>query len=307
MTPLTTTRAEVTPAPAGRRPATGRRATAATGRRAAWLVVPALAPTVVVVVLGVGSALAQSLGLFPVIGAGEVTLQAYREVASTGAILDGLVVTLLVTAVSTTLALVVGFATAMVVQRSRAGGRFLGSLAAATVPIPHLVGAAAVGLLLADSGLVARILGSPAGTFPPLVAGPWWIAVIAEYAWKESAFVAVVVLGSLARRERDLDEAAAVLGAGPGQRLRRVSLPLAAPALVVAGSISAAYVIGSYEVAWLLGRTYPEPLPVLAFRLFADSDLTVRPQGLAVASLTVAIAAAVLVAGAALLRRVTVR
>lgn len=278
-----------------------------TRRRAAWLVVPALAPTVVVVVVGVGAALAQSLGLFPLIGAGEVSLRAYRAAASTDAVRDGLVVTLGIATVSTALALVVGFATAMVVQRSRAGGRFLGALAAATVPIPHLVGAAAVGLLLADSGLVARILGSESGTFPPLVAGPWWIAVIAEYAWKESAFVAVVVLGSLARLERDLDEAAAVLGAGAGQRLRRVSLPLAAPALVVAGTISFAYVTGSYEVAWLLGRTYPEPLPVLAFRLFTDSDLAIRPQGLAVAILTVAVATLALVAGAALLRRVTVR
>lgn len=294
LTATTTTAPPTTPRPASR-------------RRAVLLVVPALAPTVVVVAGGLGSALAQSLGLFPVLGAGELSVRAYREAAATGAVLDGLVVTLVVATVATTVALVVGFATAMVVQRSRAGGRFLGALAAATVPIPHLVGAAAVGLLLADSGLVARLLGAEPGTFAPLVAGPWWIAVIAEYAWKESAFVAVVVLGSLARLERDLDEAAAVLGAGARQRLRRVSLPLAAPALVVAGAISFAYVTGSYEVAWLLGRTYPEPLPVLAFRLFTDSDLAVRPQALAVAVLTTAVAAAGLVAGAALLRRVTDR
>jgi putative spermidine/putrescine transport system permease protein len=273
--------------------------------RAAWLLAPALVPTVGVLTLGIGSAVAQSLGLAPLIGPSHLSVQTYRSAVATGAVLDGLAATLAIASVSTTLALVVGFTTAVLMQRSRRGGRLLAAAATATVPIPHLVGAAAVGLLLADSGLVARLVGAEPGTFPPLVAGPWWIAVIAEYAWKESAFVLVVVLGAMAGLERDLDEAAAVLGAGSLQRVRRVSLPLAAPALVVAGSITFAYVTGSYEVAWLLGRTYPEPLPVLAFRLFNDADLAVRPQALAVAVLTVAVASTALVVGSVLLRRVS--
>ena len=279
--------------------------TRAARHRAAWLLAPALVPTVVVLTLGIGSALGQSLGLAPLIGPPHLSARAYGVVDASGAIQDGLLVTLAIAAVSTTLALVVGFATAVLVQRSRREGRLLAAAATATVPIPHLVGAAAVGLLLGDSGLVARLVGAEPGTFLPLVAGPWWIAVIAEYAWKESAFVLVVVLGAMAGHERDLDEAAATLGAGSLQRVRRVSLPLAAPALVVAGSITFASVAGSYEVAWLLGRTYPEPLPVLAFRLFNDADLAVRPQALAVAVLTVAVASTALVVGAILLRRVS--
>ncbi len=88
------------------------------------------------------------------------------------------------------------------------------------------------------------------------------------------------------------------------QRLRRITLPLAAPALVVGGTITFAYVLGSYEVAWLLGRTYPEPLPVLAFRLFSDTDLTARPLAMAVSVATVGLVVAALGVGAVLLRRV---
>jgi putative spermidine/putrescine transport system permease protein len=115
-----------------------------------------------------------------------------------------------------------------------------------------------------------------------------------------------VVLGALARTERDLDEAAAVLGAGALDRLRRVTLPLAAPALVATGSISFAYVIGSYEVAWLLGRSYPEPLPVLAYRLFTDADLALRPQAMVVALSAVVVAGAGLLVGSLLMRRTAV-
>ncbi|WP_372519919.1 hypothetical protein, partial [Nocardioides sp.] len=41
--------------------------------------------------------------------------------------------------------------------------------------------------------------------------------------------------------------------------------------------------IGSYEVAWLLGRTTPEPLSVLSFRLFGSIELLDRPAAAAAA------------------------
>lgn len=269
------------------------------------LVLPALLVTVAVLAIGLGSATAQSLGLLGYQRDATASIAAY-DVLRTPAFADGLRISLAIAAASTVLALLIGAAAADLVQRSSWGGRLTAGAAATTVPVPHLVGAGGMGLLLADSGLLARLTGAEPNTFPALVAGPWWVAVVLEYAWKESAFVAVVVLGALARGERELDEAAAVLGAGALHRLRRVTLPLAAPALVATGTISFAYVIGSYEVAWLLGRAYPEPLPVLAYRLFTDADLALRPQALAVALSAVAVAGAGLLIGAVLLRRTAV-
>jgi putative spermidine/putrescine transport system permease protein len=269
------------------------------------LVLPALLVTVAVLGVGLGSAGMQSLGLLGFRDSPAPSVEAY-EVLRTAAVLDGLLVSVSLALASTALALVIGSAAAVLVQRSRWGGRLTAGLATTTIPVPHLVGAGAVGLLLADAGLLARLTGAEPNSFPALVAGPWWIAVVLEYAWKESAFVAVVVLGALARAERDLDEAAAVLGAGALHRLRRVTLPLAAPALVATGSISFAYVVGSYEVAWLLGRSYPEPLPVLAYRLFTDADLALRPQAMVVALSAVLVAGAGLLIGSLLMRRTAV-
>ncbi|MBC3763575.1 ABC transporter permease subunit [Quadrisphaera oryzae] len=271
--------------------------------RAGLLVLPAVVPTVAVLGAGTGVALLQSTGLMPLVGAPEATTATYRMLAGDRALRDGLVISLGVATASTVLAVVIGVGVALLVRTTRAGGRLLHLAAAATVPVPHLIGAAAVGLLLADSGLLARVLGLGPDSFPPLVAGPWWVAVVAEYAWKESAFVALVVLAAVAVHERELDEAAAVLGAGPWQRLRRVFLPLAAPAATAAGGIVFAYVVGSYEVAWLLGRTYPEPLPVLAYRLYSDVDLASRQEAMAVALMTTALSVTALVVTAALLRR----
>ncbi|MEX5719906.1 ABC transporter permease subunit [Geodermatophilus maliterrae] len=275
--------------------------------RALLLLLPAVLPTAAVLGVALTVAVLQSTGLVPVVGEPEPSLAAYRELAGGRALLDGLRVSLGVAAASTALALAVGLGTALLARTTRLGGRLLRAAAAATVPVPHLVGAAAVGLLLADSGLVARTLSVAPGEFPPLVAGPWWAAVVAEYAWKESAFVALVVLAALAAGERELDETAATLGAGPWQRLRRVALPLAAPAAVGAGGVTFAYVLGSYDVAWLLGRSSPEPLPVLAYRLFTDVDLARREQALAVAVVTTVLALACLVLTAALLARTTRR
>ncbi len=267
-------------------------------RRALLLLLPAAVPTVAVLGAALTVAVLQSTGLVPVVGEPDPTTAGYRALAGDRALLDGLRVSLGIAAASTLLALAVGLGTALLARTTRLGGRLLRAAAAATVPVPHLVGAAAIGLLLADSGLAARALAVEPGDFPPLVGGPWWVAVVAEYAWKESAFVALVVLAALAAGERELDETAATLGAGPWQRLRRVALPLAAPS-----AVAFAYVLGSYDVAWLLGRSYPEPLPVLAFRLWTDVDLARREQALAVAVVTTALALASLLATAALLAR----
>ena len=121
--------------------------------------------------------------------------------------------------------------------------------------MPHLVGAAAIGLLLADSGFLPRLLGIAPDAWPNLVAGPWWVAVIAEYAWKESAFVALVVAGTLATRVASYDETAALLGAGRIKRLRFVMIPLCMPALVVSSTIIFVYTLGCSAAA------IPSPCP----------------------------------------------
>ena len=246
------------------------------------------------------------MGLLPLVGKPRASVDAYTEVLNSGDLGPSVLVTLGVAGVSSLLAVVVGTAVALAVHRRRPTGHLLGALATATVPVPHLIGAVAFGLLLSDSGLVARALGAPSGGFPQLVAGPWWIAVILEYAWKESAFVALVVLAALRTRAVQYEATAAVLGAAPWQRFRAVTLPLIAPAVLATGTIAFSYCVGSYEVAWLLGSSYPQPLAVNAYQQFTTTDLLARPQALALAMIAATLALGVVIVGVASLRRTAV-
>ncbi|CAN5862773.1 hypothetical protein BH20ACT6_BH20ACT6_11500 [soil metagenome] len=270
-------------------------------RRQVLLLLPALVPIAALVLATLSALGLQSLGLMPLVGRPRVSATAYTAIGAD--LLSATGLTLAIAAAATLLAVTVGLTTALLVVSFTPLSRLVRLSAAATVTVPHLVGAAAVGLLVADSGVLPRVLGLSAQQWPDLVAGPFWVAVVLEYAWKEAAFVALVVGAALATRVAQYDETAALLGAGRLHRLRHVTLPLAAPSLVVAGTISFVYVVGSYEVAWLRGRTYPEPLPVLAYRLFSSADLAARPEAAAAALVTSLVATAVASVGLVAARR----
>lgn len=270
-------------------------------RRAA--AVPAAVLALGVVGGGLGSAITQSVGLMPWAGQPRISGAAFR--AATPDLPSSLAVSVSVAGVSTLIAALVGMVTAVVLLAS--SSRVLNVLSKLTIPVPHLVGAAAFGLLLSDTGFLPRLLRLAPASWPDFVGGPWWGAVIAEYAWKESAFIALVVAATLATRTASYTETAATLGATSWQRLRFVTWPLAWPSLVAAAAISFVYVLGSYEVALILGRAYPEPLAVLAVRLSGSNQLALRPAGSAVAVLTSGLSLLVLAVALVLLRRSTRR
>ncbi|MDP2323143.1 MAG: ABC transporter, partial [Gammaproteobacteria bacterium] len=201
-------------------------------KRPLLLILPAVIPTVLVLGVALTMGAAQSLGLAPVTGQSSASLDAYAAVMASGDLWSAISISVSVAIAATCIALVVGFATALAATSTKRGGRILTGLAASTIPVPHVIGAAAIGLLLADSGWLARLFGADSESWPQFVAGPWWLAVIMEYAWKESAFVALVVITTLARDAVALSDTAAVLGASATARIRHISLPLASPALV---------------------------------------------------------------------------
>lgn len=269
--------------------------------RATLLVLPALVTVVAVVGAALTSTALLSLGLTPLVGEPRLSLDAYRSTA--GDLGAGVGISLGIATAATALAAGIGLCLALATTAAARRSRLLGGLAAMTIPVPHLVGAAAIGLLLADAGLLSRLSGVDPASWPALVGGEWWIAVVAEYAWKESAFIGLVVAGVLSSRVASYGETAALLGAGRWARLRHVTLPLAAPALASTAAVSFVYTLGSYEVAALLGRSYPEPLPVLSYRLITSIDLAARPQAAAVAMVTAGLALVVVLLALRALRR----
>ncbi len=270
-------------------------------RRGLALLAPAVVLTAVVTTAAVGSVLLTSLGLLPLFGPATASLQGFEAAAPDLRVASR--ESILIATASTAVALVVGLTAALLLLRLAPRRRWLGAPLAAVLPVPHLVGAAAMGLLLSGGGMLSRVFGVEQSTWPELVGGPWPVAVVAEFAWKESAFVAVVVLASTSAALPDLSYAARMLGAGARQRLLRVILPMAAPAAAAASLIVFLYTLGSYEVAWLLGRAYPEPLPVMAYRLYTSIDLAARPQAAATAVTAIGLSVIAAAATLPLIRR----
>lgn len=268
--------------------------------KVALLLAPALLVVVALFGAGLGLGLLQSLGYQPYLDGWTWTTANYTELLADPAVRASLVLTVSISVLATAGSAVLAVAIAMFVQSTRRGRRLLTGLLQVGLPVPHLVGALAMGLLLSQSGLLSRLthaagLTSAPSDFPALTQDSLGAAILAEYLWKETPFVAVVILSALARGITPLQDIAATLGARPWQRFRHVTLPLVTPALGAASVIVFAFTFGSYEVPAVLGRPYPAPLAVVAYQRFTDTDLTARPQAFAIGVL-IAVVVTVLVA-----------
>lgn len=262
-----------------------------------WL---ALAPALGVVGLLVSVSLlygvAQSLGALAIVGERRVSLDAYQNLltAATPATREfwpAMGFSLWVSAASTGLAALGALLVAVALsgRRRPANGATLLMLNL-NLAFPHLVWAVALSLLLAQSGLLARLAAAlslvdgPAA-FPVLVRDRYGLGIILHYVSKEIPFLALIVLAVLRTQGTQYDLVAENLGAGPWQRLRYVTLPLVLPALALGSALVFAFSFGAYEVPALLGVRYPRTLAVLALEFFVNPDLNRRAEGMAISLL----------------------
>lgn len=288
----------VPPSPAGRR--------VPERLRLVLLLLPALAVVGLFLGGGLAQAVTESLGRQPLLGRDAWSLDAYRAVAADPAVRASLVVTARVALLATALSLVLGTGLALLVHRigARTG---MTPLFQASLAVPHLVGALAIGLLLSPSGLLSRLahavgLVDEVGQVPVLTQDAFGWGIIAEYVWKETPFVAVVVLAALDRRAVAFVDVARTLGAGPVQRLRTVVLPALRPPLTATAVLVLTFTVASFEVPRLLGRPYPAMLSVETLERFRDPDLTSRPEAMALAVLLTLATVLVVVVALAYLR-----
>ncbi len=254
------------------------------------LLAPALTVVGLLFVGGLAFGVAQSFGYLPFLDGWTWSLDAYRALWGDPAVRASFALTFRLALISTALATALGVAAALLIHRSRRGRRLMTSIFSFPLPVPHLVGAVAMLLLLSQSGLLSRLghaaglTDTPAG-FPSLTSDAFGWGIIIEYVWKETPFIGVVVLSALSGGLAELEEVARTLGARPWQRFRRVVLPLITPSVAATSLLVFAFTFGSYEVPFLLGRPFPAALPVVALQYYQDPDLTSRPQAMAVAVL----------------------
>lgn len=260
--------------------------------------------TVLLVILFGGGLLVgfgQSVGYFPAIGMNEFTLDHYKSVLTNRNFFQSLWLTFRLAFISTFLSAVFAVAFALVLRHKFRGSRLFTFLFQVPIPIPHLVAASGIVLLVSQSGLLSRLAVASGVTqfprdFPVMVFDKAGIAIQLTFLWKEIPFIGIVILAILQSVGPQYEEIAQTLGANRWQRFRYVLLPMILPGILSTSIIVFAYVFANYEIPLLFGVRHPTTLPVWAIRNYQDPDLALRPQAMAVSIILAVIAILLLVA-----------
>jgi putative spermidine/putrescine transport system permease protein len=240
--------------------------------------------------------LLRSFNYMPVIGLHDPDLKAYVRVLTNPDFFWSFLLTFHIAFTSTLIAAVIATAAAVLIRATRTGRSVITFLFQLNLTIPHIVGAIGILYLFSQSGTFARLghaahLISRPADFPALVFDPAAIGIILHYVWKEVPFIGIVVLAQMQTIGTDHESTARSLGATPWQAFRYALLPLLLPGIIAASIIAFAFAFGAYEIPALLGASYPQALPVLAYRSFTDVDLASRPDAMAMAMVITCISA----------------
>ena len=250
-----------------------------------------LAPALVLIALLFGGGLAlgvlQALEAFPGNTGERMTLTHFATVLTDPDFGRSLGLTLHIAATSTLIAAAAAIPLALGIMRMASTSRAVTFLLQIPLTVPHLVIAVSTLLLFAPAGLFSRwakalgFISGPAD-FPLLTNDDYAIGILAVYVWKEIPFITFMLLAVLKNAGTELDDVGRTLKASRLQRFSHITLPIIFPSLGAACLIVFAFTFGAFEVPYLLGKTYPMPLPVWAFRSYSDIDLVERPEGIAI-------------------------
>ena len=151
-------------------------------------------------------------------------------------------------------------------RREFPGRRVLGALAAMPVLLPPLVGTISFLFLYGESGFVARGVQALLGLQQPpwRLTGAW--AVLLVHAYTMYVYFYLFTSAGLARLDPGYAEAAAALGAGRWTTLRRVTLPMLAPALGGAALLVFMTSMASFSAPYVFGGGFR----VLTTQLYAS-------------------------------------
>ncbi len=260
-----------------------------------------LAPALTLLALVFGAALfgslAQSLGHAPAYGVEAFpTLRYYRAVFTDPDVAAAAGRSLASALPATMLGLLLGTALGLALPPRR---DLASSLLQLPLLVPYVVAVALTTVWLAGGGVLARLLAGlglidAPQELPRLLDGPAGVGVVVALVWKQVPFTALLVAAVRAGADAQLEDVARVFGASRRQVLRFVTLPQVMPAVLAAAVITLAYNLGALEVPLLLGGGTRDTLAVSAWRVYADPDLSQRPQALAIAwTLTLGVVSAV--------------
>ncbi len=146
------------------------------------------------------------------------------------------------------------------------GRRVLAALASLPVLLPPLVGVIAFLFLYGETGFFTRGIQLALGLANP----PWLLngpgAILLVHAYSMYVYFYLFTSAALARADAAQVEAAAVLGAGRWTTLRRVTLPMLAPAIAGAALLVFMTSMGSFSAPYIFGGGFR----VLTTQIFAS-------------------------------------
>jgi iron(III) transport system permease protein len=198
---------------------------------------------------------------------GRVTGQHYARFFGSASEVRALWNSVWISLASVVLSAVIGVPLAFLfARREFPGRRVLGGLAAMPVLLPPLVGTISFLFLYGESGFLTRGVQAALG----LAEAPWRLdgawAVLLVHAYTMYVYFYLFVSAGLARLDAGYAEAAAALGAGWWTTLRRVTLPMLAPALGGASLLVFMTSMASFSAPYVFGGGFR----VLTTQLYAS-------------------------------------
>jgi ABC-type sugar transport system permease subunit len=247
--------------------------------RAAWrFMAPALGALAFVAIGPIVWTAWESLHLhdlrMPWLGHPFIGLDNYQEALASPRVIAAAAHTGVFVVLTVTLEVIGGLVLALVLhQQKRARGLVR---AAALLPwaLPTVVVALLWRFAFEGPGSVANValarigfVDAPVGWLSGSVTA--WIPIVLADAWRMTPFVALLILAGLQQIDPALYEAARLDGASPWQAFRAITLPLVAPALLVAALFRALDAVRVFDLVYVLTAGGPgtatEPLSVYAF------------------------------------------
>jgi putative spermidine/putrescine transport system permease protein len=270
---------------------------------------PLLLPLAGVFAAGLCLTALQSLGLLLPLGGDGPTPEHYAAVLGSPAMRRSAAFTLYVSAASALGSVPAGTALGYMVWRLPRRLRQTAVVYKTGLVLPHVAAAFLVLLFFGQTGLLASVanrlgLAPTPQDFPQLLFAGDGLGMILAYMYKGTPFAMLMVLAVLFGFDTRLLQTAAMLGAGPCETFRRVTLPRLLPAMHGAFIILFLYAFGAFDIPFLLGESRPGMLSMRVYDIYFQQDLADRPRAMAVLTLMFAFTALFTMLYNALARRV---
>lgn len=186
---------------------------------------------------------------------------------------QAMTLSLVTTAVTMALVILTGTPLAYLLARKTfPGSRLIDTLVDLPIVLPPAVAGIALLVAFGRNGLIGRWLATMGITI-----GFTTTAVVLAQLFVAAPFFVRAARSGFQRMNRELEEAAADLGASPARTLRTVTLPLALPSLMAGAVLAWARALGEFGATIMFAGSFPgvtQTMPLAIYARFGAGDLT---------------------------------